>query len=77
MLLCNSIRNSNENMFLDGERSGVEGELEEAKEVEFLGREGASHEGTEPVGDDLDKEHRVGCSSSPEPRDLRDDSSQA
>lgn len=72
-----SVRDSNENMFLDGEWSGVKGELEEAKEVDILGREGASHEGTEPVGDNLDKEHRVGCSRSSEPRDLRDNCSQA
>jgi hypothetical protein len=45
-------------VLLDREGTGVEGKLKEA-EINILCRENARHEVTEPVGDDLDKEHRV------------------
>lgn len=51
-----NLRKGDENVLLDGEGTGVEGEFEET-EIDILGREGASHDVTEPVGDDLDKEH--------------------
>lgn len=62
-------------MLLDREWGRVEVELDEVQ-VDILGGQGASHEVTEPVGHNLDKEHRVRGRGRSEPGDLTDDGSE-